>query len=65
MTASDVASVNGHAEVHAVLQPESPQTTDDDLEVSQNILYLMLCITWHCLFSVPIATYAYPTLVVV
>ena len=60
MTASDVASVNGHAEVyaevHAVLQPESPQTTDDDLKVSANILYLMLCITCHCLFSVPIAT---------
>ena len=44
MTASDVASVNEQPEVFAVLQLMSPQASDDDLEVSQNILYLMLCI---------------------
>ena len=43
MTASDVASVNEQPEVFAVLQLMSPQATDDDLEVSRDILiYFML-----------------------
>ena len=42
MTASDIASVNEQPEVFAVLGLMSPQATDDDFEVSPNILYLML-----------------------
>ena len=56
MTASDVASVNEQPEVFAVLQLMSPQATDDDREVSQNILSCYVCVTCHCLFhnNVPV-----------
>ena len=52
MTASDVASVNEQPEVYDVLQLMSPQATDDDREVSQNILSCYVCVTCHCLFHI-------------